>query len=148
MIHDLDLLLHLDGTEAVSVDAVGVAALTDKIDIANARIRMGSGCVANLTASRISVDPVRRIRVFQQDTYLVCDTGQRLVERYRLVPGEGARPRIEHRRLPVGDEEPLRLELAAFVDAVRTRRKPRVDGSQGRRALALAHRVREAIEAA
>ncbi len=77
MIHDLDLLLWFDGTEPVSVDAVGVAALTDKIDIANARIRFASGCVANVTASRISAEPLRRIRVFQSRTYLGCDTGER-----------------------------------------------------------------------
>lgn len=147
MIHDLDLLLELDGTEAVSVDAVGVCALTDKIDIANARIRMSSGCVANLTASRISAEPARRVRVFQSRTYLSCDTGTREVERYRLLPGGGGAPSIEHDTLPVDDGEPLAMELAEFVEAVRTRRAPRVDGRQGQRAVELAHRVRESIEA-
>lgn len=145
MIHDLDLLLHLDGTEPVSIDAAGVAALTDKVDIANARIRMESGCVANLTASRISMEPVRRIRLFQKNTYLVCDTGQATVERYRLVSGPAEAPRIEHVRLDVADEEPLKRELAEFLAAVRARRPPAVDGRQGLRALQLAHRVRDAI---
>ena len=80
----------IDGVEGVgapvSVDAAGVQALTDKVDIANARIRFESGCVANLTASRISAEPVRRVRVFQPATYLSCDTGMRIVERYRLLP--------------------------------------------------------------
>lgn len=146
MIHDLDLLLHLDGTEVASVDAVGVAALTDKVDIANARVRFRSGCVANLTASRISADPVRRVRVFQSRTYLSCDTVARSVERYRLVFGPDG-PSIRHDHLPVPDAEPLGNELAAFLAAVRDRSAPPVDGAQGRRALALAHDVLAAIAA-
>jgi predicted dehydrogenase len=145
MIHDLDLLLALDGTAAESIDAVGVQALTERIDIANARIRFASGCVANLTASRISVEPVRRVRVFQDKTYLSCDTGARRVERYRLVDEDGA-SRIEHDRLSVGEAEPLGLELGAFIDAVRSRAAPPVDGLQGRRALELAFRVRESLD--
>jgi predicted dehydrogenase len=147
MIHDLDLLLHLDGTEPQQVDAIGVAALTGKIDIANARIRFASGCVANLTASRISAEPVRRVRVFQSRTYLSCDTVTRKVERYRLR-FSGAAPRIEHDHLPVEDDEPLRAELAAFLGAVRERRSPPVDGGQARRVMELAQRVQAAIDAA
>jgi len=146
MIHDLDLLLWFDGTEPERVDAVGVAALTDKIDIANARIKFASGCVANVTASRISAEPLRRIRVFQSRTYIGCDTGEKKVERFRLVVGGDLKPSIQHERLPVDDGEPLALELAAFVHAVRTRTPPPVDGLAGRRALALAIRVREAID--
>ncbi len=144
MIHDLDLLLELDGTEVASMDAVGVAALTDKVDIANARIRFESGCVANLTASRISAEPLRRIRLFQSRTYLSCDTNARRVERYRLVMTPGGAPSIEHDELPVEPGEPLALELAAFVGAVRTRERPWIDGLKARRALVLAHRVRDA----
>jgi predicted dehydrogenase len=146
MIHDLDLVLHMDGSEVVSVDAAGVAALTDKIDIANARIRMASGCVANLTASRISAEPSRRIRLFQTRTYLSCDTGARKVDRYRLTLTADGHPEIRHERLPVGDGEPLRTELEAFVAAVRERAVPPVDGLQARRAIDLAHRVRRSIE--
>jgi predicted dehydrogenase len=146
MVHDLDLVLHLDRSEAVSVDAVGVAALTDKVDIANARVRMTSGCVANLTASRISVERVRRVRVFQPRTYLACDTARREVERYRLVRGSDGAPAIEHDRLPVEDREPLAEELKAFLRAVRDRVTPAVDGRHGRRVLELALRVRKAID--
>jgi len=145
MIHDLDLLLWFDGTEPKSVDAVGVAALTDKIDIANARIRFASGCVANVTASRISAETLRRIRVFQSRTYISCDTGERKVERFRLVYGSDKKPAIRHELLPVDDGEPLALELAAFVEAVHTRTPPPIDGLAGRRALELAFRVRDAI---
>ena len=148
MIHDLDLLLWFDGTETVSVDAVGVAALTDKIDIANARIRFASGCVANVTASRISAEKLRRIRVFQSRTYVACDTGEKKVERYRLVIGSDRKPAIQHDALPVDEGEPLGLELAAFIEAVATRRTPPIDGLAGRRALELALRVGEAIAAA
>lgn len=147
MIHDLDLLLYLDGSEAISVDALGVAALTDKLDIANARVRMASGCVANLTASRISVEQVRRVRLFQGRTYLACDTVKRQVERYRLVMGAEGKPTIARDELPIEDGEPLGIELAAFVNAVRTRSRPPVDGDQGRRVLELALKIREAVDA-
>jgi len=147
MIHDLDLLLHLDSTDPVSVDAVGVAALTDKVDIANARIRFASGCVANLTASRISTEQVRRIRVFQERTYLSCDTAIRKVERYRLVAGDDGRPDIRHDVLDVHEGEPLGNELKAFLDAVRHRTAPPVTGVDGRRAVQLAYQVLASIEA-
>jgi predicted dehydrogenase len=147
MIHDLDLLLSLDDSDLVSVDAVGVAALTDKVDIANARIRFASGCVANLTASRISVEPVRRIRVFQERTYLSCDTAAGQVDRYRLVVGDDGRPDIRHDVLEVSRGEPLGNELRAFLDAVRRRTTPPVEGAQGRRAVELAFQVLESIKA-
>lgn len=147
MIHDLDLLLLLDGSEPVQVDAVGVAALTDKVDIANARIRLASGCVANLTASRISAEKLRRVRVFQSRTYLACDTAERSVERWRLGYGPEGAPRIAHDALPVEDGEPLAIELSAFLDAVRTRSGTDIDASAGRRALELAFRVLEQIAA-
>lgn len=148
MIHDLDLILYLDGTKPVAVDAVGVQALTDKVDIANARIRLASGCVANLTASRISSEPVRRVRVFQSRTYLACDTVAKSVERYRLELAPGTAPRIRHEVLPVDEGEPLGNELASFVESVRTRAVPAVDGEQGKRALQLAQQVLASIAAA
>ena len=111
------------------------------------RIRPESGCVANLTASRISAEPVRRVRVFQARTYISCDTAVRSVERYRLVVGGSGEPEIRHDRLPVDEGEPLGQELEAFVEAVRARSAPPVDGEQGRQALDLAYRVREAIAA-
>jgi len=145
MIHDLDLLLYLDGSEPVSVDAAGIQALTDKVDIANARLRMSSGCVANLTASRISAEPLRRVRIFQARTYLSCDTGERTVERYHLIHEPGGEPRIEHDKLTVADTEPLANELSAFVQAVSTRTPPPVDGDHGRRVVELAERIVHAM---
>ena len=146
MIHDLDLLLHLDGSEPRSVEAVGVCALTDRMDIANARIRLASGCVANLTASRISAEAVRRVRVFQDRTYLSCDTVRGELERYHLVTTADGSPQIVRERLTIEAAEPLALEIGAFLEAVRSRTTPPVDGLHGRRVLELAHRVRTAIE--
>ena len=145
MIHDLDLLLSLVRSEVVAVEAVGVNVLTPRTDIANARIRFASGCIANLTASRISRDRVRKIRFFQHSTYVSIDYAAREVEVYRLVPNDG-RPAIEGGRLPVADDEPLRRELVDFVEAARTGRRPGVTGREGRDALALAARVAEKMK--
>jgi predicted dehydrogenase len=146
MIHDLDLLLACVGSEVVSVEAVGVNVLTPKTDIANARIRFASGCIANVTASRISREKIRKARFFQRDSYVSVDFAAREVEVYRLVPAEG-RPAIEGGRIAVAEDEPLLVELADFVDAVREGRAPRVTGAAGRDALALAERVAAALRA-
>ena len=137
MIHDLDLLLALVESEVVSVEAVGVNVLTPRTDIANARLRFASGCIANLTASRISRERVRKIRFFQHNTYVSVDYAAREVEAYQLVPQDG-RPAIHGGKLPVADDEPLRRELADFVEAARMKRRPGVTGREGREALALA----------
>ncbi len=146
MIHDLDLLLALVRSEVVSVEAVGVNVLTPRTDIANARLRFASGCVANLTASRISRERVRKARFFQRDSYVSIDFAAKEVEAYRLGPGAD-RPSIQGGRLGVPDEEPLYRELADFVAAVRERRDPGVTGAAGRDALVLATRVADAMNA-
>jgi predicted dehydrogenase len=137
MIHDLDLLLALVRSDVVSVEAVGVNVLTPRTDIANARLRFASGCIANLTASRISRERVRKIRFFQHNTYVSIDYAAREAEVYRVVPQDG-RPVIQGGKLPVADDEPLRRELTDFVGAARTSGKPGVTGREGRDALALA----------
>jgi predicted dehydrogenase len=141
MIHDLDVVLSLVHAEVESIEAVGVPVLTGRIDIANARIRFTNGCIANLTASRISRDRVRKIRFFQPAGYLSIDYAAQKIEVWRLVKGSGAKPTIEGGDLPVPNQEPLLRELTDFVDAVRTGRAPLVDGAQGRRALALAQAI-------
>ena len=146
MIHDLDVILSLVQSEVASVEAVGVPVLTPRYDIANARLRFSSGCIANVTASRISKDRVRKIRFFQPDSYLSIDYAAQEVEGWRLVRRDGARPSIQGGPLPVERDEPLRLELADFVRAVRDRATPRVDGAAGRRALALATAIAEKME--
>jgi predicted dehydrogenase len=147
MIHDLDLLLTAVRSAVESIEAVGVNVLTPRTDIANARLRFASGCIANVTASRISRDRVRKVRFFQQDSYLSIDYAAQEVEVFRLVRGPG-RPVIEGGRLDVVQQEPLQRELADFVDAVRTGRAPLVTGEQGRDALALATRIADQMAAA
>src|SRR5215207_8397929 len=145
MIHDLDVIASLVKSPVVSIEAVGVPVLTEKFDIANARLRFESGCIANLTASRISRDRVRKIRFFQPDSYISIDYAAQEVEGWRLVRGTG-RPAIEGGPLPVQKDEPLRRELADFVAAVREKRRPLVDGEAGRAALELATRIAEKME--
>ena len=147
MIHDLDVIMAVDSSEVIDVDAVGVPVLTSKIDIANARVTFASGCVANLTASRISRDKVRKIRCFQPDMYVSIDCAAQELEVWRLEHGPaGTRPAITGGPVVVPHDEPLHLELGDFADAIRHRRLPGVSGAEGRRALALAARVAEAIE--
>lgn len=143
MIHDLDLLLSIVGEPVVSVEAVGVPVLTPRIDIANVRLRFAGGCIANLTASRISRDRVRKIRFFQPQNYLSIDYAAQEVEHYALGPGPAGAPAITGGKLEVVRDEPLRRELEDFVEAVRTGRPPQVTGEQGRAALALAAEIVE-----
>ena len=145
MIHDLDVILAIAADEVISIEAVGVPVLTSKYDIANVRLRFSSGCIANITASRISKDRVRKIRFFQPDAYLSVDYASQEVEAWRLVRRE-PRPGIEGGPIPVERDEPLRRELADFVRAVRDNTPPLVDGDAGRRALALAAQIAEKME--
>jgi predicted dehydrogenase len=139
MIHDIDIALLLVGREVCSVEASGVNALTPHVDIANARIVFETGCVANLTASRISGGRTRKIRVFQRDSYLSCDCAERSVEHYRLDRSAGSeRPSIVREQVVVEPDEPLRRELAAFTGAVRGGPAYPVTGEAGRAALAVA----------
>jgi predicted dehydrogenase len=143
MIHDLDIIMALVQSEVQSIEAVGVPVLTSKYDIANARLRFASGCIANVTASRISKERVRKIRFFQPDAYISIDYAAQEVEGWRLVRRDGTRPSIEGGSLPVERDEPLRREIADFIRAVRSKTSPLVDGLAGRRALDLATRVAE-----
>lgn len=145
MIHDLDIILSVDGSEVTSVEAVGINVLTPKVDIANARLKFASGCVANITASRISREPVRKVRFFQEDSYVSIDYAAKEVEAWRVTPQPGGRPKIEGGPVAVPAGEPLGSELADFIAAVAEKRAPTVSGLDGRRALALATRVNEAM---
>src|SRR6266550_5200594 len=148
MIHDLDVVLSLVKSDVDSIEAVGVPVLTGRVDIANARLRFANGCIANLTASRISRDRVRKIRFFQSEAYLSIDYAAQKVEVWRLLKGAAAMPSIEGGELEVANEEPLKRELADFVDAVVSRRAPTVTGEAGRRALAVAQTITDKIQAA
>src|SRR5439155_3356596 len=128
MIHDLDIVLAADGSDVMAVDAIGVPVLTSRVDIANARIRFASGCIANITASRISRDKIRKVRFFQPDMYVSVDYQTQEVDVWRLRKQDGARPAIEGGKLDVAPQEPLFGELADFIGAVRAGLSPRVTG--------------------
>ena len=148
MIHDLDIVLSIVGEPTVSVEAVGVPVLTPRIDIANVRLRFAGGCIANLTASRISRDRIRKIRFFQPKAYLSVDYAAQEVEHWTLGPPEAGSPRpsIHGGKLEVTKDEPLRRELDDFVTAVRDGRAPGVTGEQGREALRLAAVIIERMQ--
>ena len=143
MIHDLDVVLALTKAKVTSLDAVGVPVFSTQEDIANVRLRFDSGCVANLTASRISVESMRKIRIFEENAYVSTDYSEKEVIVYHKKPGEipedlSPMEWINIEPLEVSREEPLRLELASFIDCVRERRTPVVSGEDGLRALELA----------
>ena len=144
MIHDLDLVLLLDPSEPVQVDAVGVPVLTDKVDIANARLRFASGLIANLTASRVSTERVRKFRVFAPKSYISVDFHARESMVYRLED-RGGKPDISIERVAPEGGEPLERQMASFLSAVRARSEPEVSGGSARRVLALAHRILAAM---
>lgn len=146
MIHDLDIILAMVKGDVTAIEAVGVPVLTDKYDIANARLRFSTGCIANITASRISKERVRKIRLFQPDAYVSIDYAEQEVEGYRLIRREGERPQIQGGKLPVTRDEPLRRELQDFVHAVRDKRRPLVSGEDGLRALKLAQAIADRME--
>jgi predicted dehydrogenase len=147
MIHDLDILLAMVDGPVKEVRAVGIPILTERVDIAHARIEFETGAVANLTASRVSTERVRKMRFFQAREYISIDYARRDALRVRVATParDGQQPEFSFEKLETKPEEPLHAELRAFLDAVRTRSTPRVDGIAGRRALELADRVMAGI---
>ena len=145
MIHDLDLVLWLVKAQVSDVRAVGLPVLSDKVDIANARVEFDNGAVANLTASRVSTERVRKFRYFQPNEYVSIDFTRRDVL-VLSVDRDGASPRIAFNKPQAAPGDPLRAELEAFLGSVRTRSAPLVGGKEGREALALAERVMICIE--
>ena len=141
MIHDLDVVLSIVKSPVSAIDAVGVPVLTPRIDIANVRLRFESGCIVNLTASRISRDRTRKIRFFQPESYVAIDYAAQEVEMWRLVRQPAGMPTIEGGAVAVASDEPLKCELEDFVESIRTRRPPQVTGEDGRRALSLAQEI-------
>ncbi|MDB6135881.1 MAG: yceM, partial [Verrucomicrobiales bacterium] len=140
MIHDLEIILHLVKSPVESVDAVGVPVLTRREDIANARLRFANGCVANITASRISPERLRKLRVFQSDAYLSLDYQ---AQEGKIYHSEGMSIVCEDVKLE--RDEPLKLELAAFAECARHGLRPRVGGQEGAAALELAMRITRLI---
>jgi len=146
MIHDLDIILAMVKADVTTIEAVGVPVLTDKFDIANERLRFSTGCIANITASRISKKRVRKIRLFQPDASVSIDYAEQDVEGYRLVRRDGERPQIQGGKLPVTRDEPLKRELEDFVRAIRDKRAPLVTGEDGLRALKMAQAIADKME--
>ena len=143
MIHDLEIILHLVRSPVKSIDAVGVPVLSKGEDIANAQIRFQNGCVANVTASRISPEKMRKIRVFQEDAYLSLDYQNQSAEMFRLVNGKITREVVE-----IEKDEPLKRELQSFVECSRRGVQPVVSGSEAAAALELAIEITEITKSA
>ena len=148
MIHDLDIVQWLvgEGVEATSVHAVGIPILTNRVDAANARIEFASGAVANITASRVGTEKIRKMRFFQPRDYIAIDYATNHASISNLAPStQSPWPGVQTRVLEVKDVEPLRAEIESFVEAATNGSRPIVSGEDGRRALSLALRTLEEI---
>jgi predicted dehydrogenase len=149
MVHELDIIASLVPSEVVKLEAVGIPILTPKIDLANARVEFANGAVANITASRVSGERMRKLRVFQPAEYYSLDYAEQQVLQCKLIPPApgSPRPEIVAQPLAVVNREPLLAEIEAFVEAVQGSTNPIVTGADGRRALALALDVLDKIRA-
>jgi len=150
MIHDIDIVQTIVGAPIATIDAVGTPVFSDEIDIANARIRFENGCVANATASRVSMKTERKMRIFEDDAYLSLDLQQKILTLIRKrAPGEaagGLPVSIEEQSLEAGDA--LKAEIDSFLDCIRSGRPPVVPGEAGLMALETAMRITEQVERA
>ncbi len=146
MIHDLQITLAVAGEQPSEIRAVGVPVLTDKVDLCHAWVEFPSGLVANLTASRVSAERIRKLRLFAQDSYFSVDYAEQSVSSARLVRGESG-AKITPRQVDVVKQEPLVAELSAFITTCRGGSAPTVSGRTGLEALAAAIEIRESVEA-
>jgi len=159
MIHDIDIILSLVQSEVVHIDASGVAVVSDEVDIANARLKFSNGCVANVTASRISQRKMRKMRLFQRDAYLSVDFLQRLSEVFRIVDQSDAPTTLVLGQIEKGrrkrniiyeqphppETDAMQAEWLAFLDAVTNHSRPVVNGEDGLQALRVAEQITESI---
>ncbi len=151
MIHDIDIILRIVNSHIKSIDAVGVPVLTEKEDIANARILFESGCTANITVSRVAHRDMRKIRIFQKDTYISLDYRKQSMDVYKKLPVEEPEPgmpaaKIVHNKVRIHKSEPLKLELEHFVSCVISGGCPLVDGKQAMGALQVAIQISNMIQ--
>jgi len=148
MIHDIDIVQTIVGAPLATIDAVGTPVFSEEIDIANARLRFANGCVANVTASRVSVKTERKLRIFEDDAYLSLDLQQKIltvIRKRTAADGPGPLPvTIEEQSLEPGDA--LKAEIDSFLDCIRTGRTPVVPGEAGLVALETAMRITEQVE--
>jgi predicted dehydrogenase len=142
MIHDIDILLSLVPGEIEEIRAAGISILTPKVDIANVRLQFQGGCVANITASRVSTDRVRKLRLFQPHQYISVDYGRQATAVFSVGPDR----QISFQHLPVVKAEPLATQFEAFLDAVETRQPPKLNGPTARRTLEAALAILAKIE--
>ena len=166
MIHDIDIILYLSKSKVKKIDAVGVNVIADKEDIANARIQFENGCVANITASRVSFEPMRRIRLFSENSYISLDYQKQEALIYKKSPkltlksidaeSKGVSSILDLKNFSFGDmlkierikmdnQEPLRKELESFIDCVKNGKQPVVSGEEGIEAIKIADIIREEI---
>jgi predicted dehydrogenase len=148
MIHDLDIISLLVGSPVAQISAVGIAILTNRIDIANARIQFADGCIANVTASRVSMEKIRKLRLFQRADYISLDYTRQDVAIFSLSAAASGSPQVVSRRLTPQKKEPLEEELRAFLAAARGEGPVECTGEEGRNALDLALQVLVQAEAA
>ncbi len=142
MIHDLDIVLSLVDAELKEIRAAGISILSPKVDIANVRLQFSNGCVANLTASRASTETIRKLRLFQPGEYISVDYSRQELLAIRVTETR----EISFHPVEIRQDEPLRSQFESFLDCVRTRRKPVVDGVAARRTLEVALTVVNRIE--
>ena len=142
MIHDLDIVLALARSPLKEIRAAGISILSPKVDIANVRLEFENGCIANLTASRVSTDKVRKLRVFQPRQYISIDYAKQAAATFTVGGPEG----IAFEQLPIETGEPLKLQFDAFLDSITTRVKPKLDGATARKTLEIALAVLGKIE--
>lgn len=149
MVHDLDVILSLTAAEVAAVEAIGVAVLTEQVDVANARLRFGDGLIANLNTSRVAPRRERKIRLFQPDAYISLDYEARRIQVYRKSPPPpgGTYPEISAQQIDLSEGDPLADEIAAFGAAVRTRGTPAVSALDGVRVMEVSERIRDAMRA-
>ncbi len=147
MIHDIDLILSIVRSPVTSVDAIGSSVFSNEIDIANARLRFANGCVANATASRVSLKTERRLRLFQDDAYVSVDLHQKVLTVIRKVAGMGAdgMPRVDIEETSYDQGDALKAEIEAFLDAAASGRPPPVSGEDGLKALRTAVTIAEQV---
>lgn len=161
MIHDIDIILSLVHSPVEKIEANGVAVVSENIDIANARLQFANGCVANVTASRISQKKMRKMRMFQRDAYISIDFSEGSAEVFRLIGGDDAtssntmmlgqidsgkvKRNIVYEQPEIKDVNALKYELEMFIDAVQHEKQPLVTGEEGLRALQIAHQIMKRI---
>ncbi len=146
MIHDIDIILNLVKSEIESVDAAGVPIVSDKVDIANARLKFKNGCVANVTASRVALEPIRKLRIFQADAYIAVDYARQHISISKKdIDKESGAVKVATEELDIEMKDSLNEEIKSFIDCCRSGKEPLVSGQDGLRALEVAQMIQNSV---